>query len=147
MLLFVIYILSGVITSNYLAKRKMKFAEMAHAIFFVVFGFFLLFMPFQDVKQVAELIIGKTSYEILSNVIYAPFETAWISVSILTTLTATTIALIIIALSIFAVEYIHILEVKCSNVEIQEKETINRKLYPSINITNKIFLINCRFRN
>lgn len=147
MLLFVIYILSGVITSNYLARKKMKFAEMAHAIFFVVFGFFLLFMPFDDVKQVAEIIIGKTSYEVLSKVIYDPYETALVSVSILTTLVATTIALIIIAIGIFAVEFLNLFYMSTLNNKIKGEEKTYRKSFLSIKISNKLFLLNCRLRN
>lgn len=147
MILFVIYIISGVITSNYLARKKMKFAEMAHAIFFVVFGFFLLFIPFDDVKQVAEIIIGKTSYEVLSKVIYDPYETALVSVSILTTLVATTIALIIIAIGIFAVEYLSLFYMSSPNNKIRGEEKTYRKSFLSIKISNKLFLLNCRLRN
>lgn len=147
MLLFVIYILSGVITSNYLARKKLKYAEMSHAIFFVVFGFFLLFIPLYDIKNIAELIIGKASYEILSQVIYAPFESAWISFSILTLLSATTAAIIIIAISIVVAENLYMLNIPTQNVEIKEKEQPYRELLFSVNITNKLFLLNCRFRN
>jgi len=147
MLLFVIYILSGVITSNYLARRKMKFAEIAHAIFFVVFGFFLLFMPLDDIRRVAEIIIGKSSYEILAQVIYAPLQSAWVSFSVLTLLSATTIALIIIAISIVAVENIFLLKIPSNNVHVQEEEKIYNDFSPSVIIANKLFLINCRLRN
>lgn len=147
MLLFVIYILSGVITSNYLSRRKMKFAEMAHAIFFVVFGFFLLFMPLDDIRRVAEILIGKSSYEILSQVIYAPLQSALISFSVLTLLSATTIALIIIAISIVAVENIFLLKIPANNVNVQEEEKAYNDFSPSVVITNKLFLINCRLRN
>ena len=132
MLLFVIYILSGVITSNYLARRKMKFAEIAHAIFFVVFGFFLLFMPLDDIRRVAEIIIGKSSYEILAQVIYAPLQSAWVSFSVLTLLSATTIALIIIAISIVAVENIFLLKIPSNNVHVQEEEKIYNDFSPSV---------------
>ena len=147
MLLFVIYILSGVITSNYLARRKMKFAEIAHAIFFVVFGFFLLFMPLDDIRRVAEIIIGKSSYEILAQVIYAPLQSAWVSFSVLTLLSATTIALIIIAISIVAVENIFLLKIPSNNVHVQEEEKIYNDFSPYVIIANKLFLINCRLRN
>ena len=147
MLLFVIYILSGVITSNYLARRKMKFAEIAHAIFFVVFGFFLLFMPLDDIRRVAEIIIGKSSYEILAQVIYTPLQSAWVSFSVLTLLSATTIALIIIAISIVAVENIFLLKIPSNNVHVQEEEKIYNDFSPSVIIANKLFLINCRLRN
>lgn len=147
MLLFVIYILSGVITSNYLARRKMKFAEIAHAIFFVVFGFFLLFMPLDDIRRVAEIIIGKSSYEILAQVIYAPLQSAWVSFNVLTLLSATTIALIIIAISIVAVENIFLLKIPSNNVHVQEEEKIYNDFSPSVIIANKLFLINCRLRN
>ena len=147
MLLFVIYILSGVITSNYLARRKMKFAEIAHAIFFVVFGFFLLFMPLDDIRRVAEIIIGKSSYEILAQVIYAPLQSAWVSFSVLTLLSATTIALIIIAISIVAVENIFLLKIPSNNVHVQEEEKIYNDFSPSVITANKLFLINCRLRN
>ena len=147
MLLFLIYIIAGGIISDYLARRKMKFAEIAHAIFFVVFGFFLLFMPLDDIRRVAEIIIGKSSYEILAQVIYAPLQSAWVSFSVLTLLSATTIALIIIAISIVAVENIFLLKIPSNNVHVQEEEKIYNDFSPSVSIANKLFLINCRLRN
>lgn len=147
MLLFLIYIIAGGIISDYLARRKMKFAEIAHAIFFVVFGFFLLFMPLDDIRRVAEIIIGKSSYEILAQVIYAPLQSAWVSFSVLTLLSATTIALIIIAISIVAVENIFLLKIPSNNVHVQEEEKIYNDFSPSVIIANKLFLINCRLRN
>ncbi|MDD2259178.1 MAG: hypothetical protein WC278_05975 [Bacilli bacterium] len=147
MLLFLIYIIAGGIISDYLARRKMKFAEMAHAIFFVVFGFFLLFIPFADIRVVAELIIGKESYDILSQVIYEPLESAWISFSILTLLTATTAAITIIAISILAVENIYMLNLPNKNIEIETEQKSYDKLSVSTYIKNRLFLINCRFRN
>ena len=47
-----VFIIMGIITARLLEKRRMRIAAVAHAVFFILFGFFILLIPEKGVFAV-----------------------------------------------------------------------------------------------
>ena len=75
-----VFIIMGIITARLLEKRRMRIAAVAHAVFFILFGFFILLIPEKGGFAVlAERLLGEKAYATLRAVMT---ENSGVTVSI-----------------------------------------------------------------
>ena len=75
-----VFIIMGIITARLLEKRRMRIAAVAHAVFFILFGFFILLIPEKGgLAVLAERLLGEKAYATLRAVMT---ENSGVTVSI-----------------------------------------------------------------
>ncbi|MFA5220638.1 MAG: hypothetical protein WC424_06140 [Bacilli bacterium] len=125
----------------------MKLASAAHVVFFVFFGFYLLFPPFSNFSAYKELFIKEEVYALLSEIINGPSQVSYFTFSISSFVSLIMLIMLIVSATLVGVciinKYFKFFIIK--NSDIKEEETYYCS-YKRAHI-NKIYKLYCSWRN
>ena len=147
MFILFLYMIENIIIARFFERKNMKLASAAHVVFFVFFGFYLLFPPFSNFSAYKELFIKEEVYALLSEIINGPSQVSYFTFSISSFVSLIMLIMLIVSATLVGIKLAELfIEI---HSYIREEDNINENfncIYKYVQPL-KIFKLYCSWRN